>query len=127
MTAASRSVLVFGVYLLALGSGLLLVPDVLLALFGQPPATDPWLRVVGLVVLVVALYYLSAARSGTEAFFRWTTWGRPMAGVALIIMIAAGLLPRFVALLAFLDLAGAAWTAAALHRAHRAGGRNGVS
>jgi uncharacterized membrane protein len=127
MTAASRSVLVFGVYLLALGSGLLLVPDVLLALFGQPPATDPWLRVVGLVVLVVALYYLSAARSGTEAFFRWTTWGRPMAGVALIIMIAAGLLPRFVALLAFLDLAGAAWTAAALNRAHRAGGRNGVS
>jgi hypothetical protein len=122
MTAAARSVLVFGIYLLALGLGLLLVPDALLALFGRPPATDPWLRVVGLVVIVVALYYLSAARSGIEAFFRWTTWGRPLAGAALVLMIGAGLLPRFVALLAVLDLAGAVWTAVALHRAHRAGG-----
>ncbi len=117
----------FGLYLVALGLGLLLAPNALLALFGQPAVTDPWLRVVGLVVLVVALYYLSAAQSGTEAFFRWTTWGRPMAGVALVVMIGAGLLPGFVALLAVLDLAGAAWTAVALHRADRAGGRNGVS
>jgi len=122
MTGAARSVLVFGIYLLGLGLGLLLAPDALLAFFGQPPVTDPWLRVVGLVVIVLALYYLSAARSGNEAFFRWTTWGRPLAGGALVIMISVGLLPRFTALLAVLDLAGAAWTAVALHRAHRAGG-----
>jgi hypothetical protein len=122
MTGAARSVLAFGVYLLGLGLGLLLVPDALLALFGQPAATDPWLRVVGLVVTVLALYYLSAAKAGIEAFFRWTTWGRPLAGAALVIMISVGLLPRFTALLAVLDLAGAAWTAVALHRARRAGG-----
>jgi hypothetical protein len=121
MTGAAKSVLGFGVYLLGLGLGLLLAPDALLALFGQPPATDPWLRVVGLVVIVLALYYLSAARSGIEAFFRWTTWGRPLAGGALLIMIGAGLLPRFTAVLAVFDFAGAAWTAFALHRAHRAG------
>lgn len=127
MTAAARSVLAFGVYLLALGLGLLLAPDAMLALFGRPPATDPWLRVVGLVVIILALYYLSAARSGVEAFFRWTLWGRPLAAVALLVLMGAGVLPAFVALLAALDFAGAAWTAAALRGARRAGGRNGVS
>ena len=121
MTGAARSVQVFGIYLLGLGTGLLLAPDALLALFGQSPATDPWLRVVGLVVIVLALYYLSAARYGVEAFFRWTMWGRPLAGGALIIMIGVGLLPRFTALLAVVDFVGAAWTAVALRKAHRAG------
>jgi hypothetical protein len=121
MTPAAKSVLVFGIYLLALGMGLLVAPTAMLALFGRPPATDPWLRVVGLVVIVLGLYYLSAARYGIVAFFRWTTWGRPLAGVALFVMIAAGLLPRFTALLAVLDFAGAAWTAAALRGMDRAG------
>ena|SRR5258706_8256492 len=120
MTSAAKSVLVFGLYLLALGGGLLAAPDAMLALFGRPPASDPWLRVVGLVVIVVGLYYVSAARSGVVAFFRWTTWGRPLAGGALLIMMGAGLLPRFTVLLAVLDFAGAAWTAMALRGTDRA-------
>jgi hypothetical protein len=114
MTAAARSVAVFGWYLLALGAGLLAAPDLMLELFARPPATDPWLRVVGLVVIVLGLYYLSAARAEVTVFFRWTTWGRPLAAAVLLALAAAGTLPRFVVLLAAADVAGAAWTWATL-------------
>ena len=114
MSAAARSIAVFGIYLLLLGTGLLLAPDAMLALFGRPPATDPWLRVVGIVSLVLSFYYLRAARAGVEAFFRWTIQGRPLAAVALAVLAAAGTLPPFVLLLAAVDLGGAAWTWMAL-------------
>jgi len=37
--------------MLALGLGLLLVPNLLLGLFGFPPSREVWIRVVGLLVL----------------------------------------------------------------------------
>jgi hypothetical protein len=119
MSRAAISILAFGGYLLVLGMGLLLIPDVLLALFGQPPAREPWLRVVGLVALVLSLYYVCAAREEVTAFFRWTLAGRTLAAAVLIVLVAAGIAPRFVLLLAALDLLCAAWTWLALGRDRR--------
>jgi hypothetical protein len=119
VSAAARSVAAFGVYLLVLGAGLMLAPDLMLAIFGRPPATDPWLRVVGIVTLVLSFYYLRAARAGVETFFRWTVLGRPFAAAALVVLVAAGPLPPFVLLLAAADLAGAAWTWVALRQTGR--------
>lgn len=114
MSRAARSVLAFGIYLLVLGAGLLVVPNTLLALFRQPPTQEPWLRVVGLVVLVLGLYYVSAAREQVTAFFRWTLWGRPLAVVVLVALVIAGIAPAFVLILCAIDLMCAAWTFAAL-------------
>jgi uncharacterized protein YjeT (DUF2065 family) len=62
MSAAAASILAFGIYLVALGTGLLLAPNGMLALFGRPSTSEPWLRVVGLVALVLGTYYAAAAR-----------------------------------------------------------------
>ena len=118
MSRAARSVLAFGVYLATLGVGLLVRPDAMLALFGQPPSADPWLRILGIVVLVLGLYYLSAAVSGNSAFYRWTTWGRPLAAAILVLLAATDLAPRFVLFFAAFDVATAVWTWLAL-RAER--------
>lgn len=104
------SIFAFGLYLVGLGAGLLLAPDTMLALFRQPPTHEPWLRVVGIISIVLGLYYASAARSGTTAFFRWTLWGRPVAAALLFGLVALAIAPRFVLLLAGLDLFGVAWT-----------------
>ena len=114
MSRAARSVLAFGVYLAVLGLGLVVLPDTMLALFGQPPSTEPWLRVVGIVVLVLALYYVCAAVTGMTAFYRWTTWGRPLAVAILIVLTAVNLAPPFVLILGAVDVAGALWTWLAL-------------
>ena len=86
----------------------------MLAIFGRPPEPGPWLRVVGLVVLVLALYYLAAARTGLTAFFRFTVWGRPFAALILLALTVVQVTPPFVLILAGIDVAAAVWTARAL-------------
>jgi hypothetical protein len=117
MKDAARSILAFGIYLVGLGTGLLLAPDTMLALFGQPPTAEPWLRVVGLVALVLGTYYVAAARAGLRPFFGWTVKGRAFGAVVLVLLVVRDLAPAFVLLMAALDAAGAAWTAVALRRA----------
>ena len=41
---------------------MLVVPNVLLPLFGLPETTEVWVRVVGMPVLILDLYYCGAAR-----------------------------------------------------------------
>jgi len=117
MSAAAASVLAFGIYLMTLGTGLLLAPNVMLALFGRPPTSEPWLRVVGLVALVLGTYYVAAARAGVAAFFGWTVKGRLFGAAVLAVLVAKGIAPAFVLLMAAADAAGAAWTAVVSRRA----------
>ena len=118
-SGATRSVLAFGIYLLTLGSGLLLAPDLMLALFRQPPTHEPWLRVVGVVVLVLGLYYVRAARERVTAFYRWTVGGRLLAVLILFALLALRWVPGFVLILAVVDLAGIGWTWRALRAMDR--------
>jgi hypothetical protein len=75
--APSRlSILVFAVYLTGLGSGLLLAPRRVLPLFGFAPPLDFWVRLLGGILLILALYYYLAARADDRTFYRWTVWGR---------------------------------------------------
>ena len=115
--AAARSVAVFGAYLVALGLGLALAPNTMLALFRQPPTTEPWLRIVGIVATVLGGYYLAAARGEATVFFRASVWGRAAGAAAFAILVACGMAPKFILMMAAFDAAGAAWTWTALRSA----------
>ena len=75
-SASRLSILVFALYLTTLGSGILLAPGRVLPLFGFAPPLDFWVRLLGGILLILALYYFLAARAGERAFYRWTVWGR---------------------------------------------------
>ena len=70
MNKSARSVFIFGLYLALLGVILLVAPNFLLVMFFLPNTTEVWIRVVGVVVLFLAFYYIQAARSGMTDFFR---------------------------------------------------------
>ena len=72
MSKAALSVFVFGLYVLLLGVLLVLVPNFVIGLFGVEPTTEVWIRVVGMVLFLVGIYYLVAARAELTALFRWT-------------------------------------------------------
>ena len=117
MTAAAKSVLFFGLYLVIVGVGLLAAPNTLLGPLGFPAAEETWLRVVGILALVLAAYYVLAARADLTAFFRWTVSVRIAVFVAFLALAILGLAPRPLALLGAVDLAGALWTLFALRAA----------
>jgi len=116
MTAAARSILVFGAYLLALGMALLLSPDTLLRPFGFAPTGDVWIRVVGMLSGILGFYYLQAARAGLAAFFRWTVPVRLSVLIIFAVFVALGMAPPALLLFGAVDAAGALWTWSALRR-----------
>lgn len=73
-----------------------------------------WIRILGIVVFVLALYFVQASREGVTAFFRWTMWGRSIVVVAFVALVALGMAPRVLILFAAIDAAGALWTALTL-------------
>lgn len=117
MSSAARSVFVFGLYLLVTAAGLLLAPNLVLGPVGIPPTNEPWIRVVGVTVASLAVYYVVAARAEYVALMRATVWVRFGVLVAFSALVAAGIAPAPLIVFGVVDAFGAAWTWAALRSA----------
>ena len=114
---AKLSIMVFGVYAMLTGVVLIISPNTLLGMFGMPPASEIWIRVAGLLALIVGYYYWACGRAGAVAFFRATIPGRLafcVGGAMLVALVGA---PVQLLMFGAADLAGAAWTAWALRSA----------
>ena len=126
MTKAARSVFVFSIYLFILGSILVVVPNRLLSLFGFPHTGEVWVRVVGMLVLILGFYYLTAARRELTPMLRATVFGRSAVLIFFTAFVLLGFAPPALILFGAIDALGAVWTAVAL-RDGTAGSRNGYT
>jgi len=119
MSKAAFSVFVFSIYLFVLGLILLIVPNVLLMPFGFSETTEVWVRVVGMLVLILGLYYSTSARNELTPMLRATVYARLSVLLFFIAFVALGQAPPALILFGVVDAAAAAWTLLAL----RADGR----
>ena len=110
MHSAALSLLVYGIYLLANGLGLLLTPAVPFSLLGVPYADDPWVRVLGLVVGEIGFYFVYAARAGLAGLYPATVWARCVAALVFIALVVLKAGPPQLLLFAAVDLLAAGWT-----------------
>ena len=90
MSKAAFSVFVFSIYLFLLGLILLIVPNALLLPFGFPETTDVWVRVVGMLVLILGLYYSTSARNELTPMLRATVYARLSVLLFFIAFVALG-------------------------------------
>jgi len=116
MNSPAQTLLGFGGYLLVLGAVLVLVPNTLLTVAGMAPTVEVWVRVAGMLVLVLGAYYVLAALADLREFIRWTMPLRVVAATFLALFVLLGYAPAVMLLFAAIDLAGAAWTWFALRR-----------
>jgi len=116
MNAATTSIRIFGVYLVLLGAALIVAPNAVLAPFGLPATTEVWLRVVGVLATALGFYYGQAARSELVPFYRATIVARIFVFVCFGAFVLLGFANPALALFGAVDLAGAIWTATALHK-----------
>ncbi|MBW1784279.1 MAG: hypothetical protein JRL30_26505 [Deltaproteobacteria bacterium] len=117
MSKAALSIFVFGIYLAIIGLGFLLIPNTILGVFGIPPTTEPWIRVVATILLILSYYLIQAARNELTIFFRLTVHGRASVIVFFTAFVVLGVAPPVLILFAVVDLAAAIWTALALRPA----------
>src|SRR2546428_11054544 len=90
MTPAARSIRVFAMYLFLLALVLLIAPNALLRAFGLPPASEVWIRVIGMLVAFLGVYYWTAAAAELTPFFRAALLTRFTVPVFFFIFVGAG-------------------------------------
>jgi len=110
MSRSARSVFVFSVYLYLLGFVLVVTPDTLLRIFKFPETDGLWIRVVGMLVIILGFYYSHVARAELRPFFVWTVIARTSVLLFFIAFVIAGLAPPALILFGVIDFAGAMWT-----------------
>lgn len=114
MSKSATSVLVFGIYLIVIGLGFLFMPNTVLGLFGLPTTTEPWIRVVAMLLLILSYYYIQTARNEDKAFFRFTVHGRASVIVFFLAFVLLNIAPAALILFGVVDLLAAIWTGLAL-------------
>lgn len=113
MTAAARSIQVWSIYVLILGTGVAVVPNLILSTLDVPETEEVWIRVLGMLLVVLALYYWDAARYETRNLFVASVLGRAFVAASLVVLWLTGA-PWQLLLFAAVDAAGAVWTFSAL-------------
>ncbi|HXD39884.1 MAG TPA: hypothetical protein VN649_04940 [Ramlibacter sp.] len=120
MSYPAKTLFGFGCYLLLLGAGLVLFPNAVLALFGVAPTVEVWIRVAGVLVLLIGAYDVLAALSELHQFIRWSVPLRASVILFFAVFVLLGYAPAVLLLFGLIDLVCAVWTWIALRQSSRA-------
>lgn len=118
-TSPATTMFVFAFYLAGLAAIFLIIPNVLLSLFGLPETNEVWIRALGMVVLFLAVYYFQMARENNLTLIRTTIYTRATVPLFVIAFVALGFSSINLMLFAFPDLLGALWTWYAVNNASK--------
>lgn len=113
MSKPARSMQVWSIYVLIVGAGLAVVPNLILSTLDVAKTDEVWIRVLGVVVVALALYYWDAARHETRNFFVASVLGRLFVVASLIVFWLTGE-PWQLLFFAAVEAGGALWTYSAL-------------
>ena len=114
MSKAAKTIQIFGIYLIVTGLGFLTMPNKILTLLNVASTTEVWIYVMAMVIFLLGVYYLAAARDEAKTFFQWSVFTRSSVLLFFIAFVLLGLGEPVLIGFGFVDLAGGIWTAVAL-------------
>jgi hypothetical protein len=116
MTPSAKSVYYFGMYLVLLALILIVQPNLMLGMFGLPLTDEVWIRVVGMLVFALSIYYMVVGKTGHTLFLLVTVYVRSSIILFFIAFTLAGWVQPVIILFGAVDLLGAVWTYTALKK-----------
>ena len=116
MNSASKTVHYFSIYLMVLGATLIGVPNLLLSTCRMAETQEVWIRVVGVLVICISIYYMLMARENHARFLMMTVYVRLTVLGWFIIFVALQWAPATLILFGLVDAGAAAWTYFALKK-----------
>ena len=93
-----------------MGAGMVLIPNILLKLFGFAETNEIWIRMLGLFTFTTGIYYYYSSAHQQTAFFKATIIGRIFFFLMTVVFVFAFKQPATLALIGSVDLIGALWT-----------------
>jgi hypothetical protein len=103
-------------YVIISGLQLLFVPNFLLGMFGIAPTSEIWIRVLGMLVLVLSIYYYAIYKKGDKEIVRATVQGRLLFCAGLVMFVILGMAPPVLIGFALAETGLALWSLAELRR-----------
>jgi hypothetical protein len=110
MSKSAFSLRVFSLYMLIVGVVLIANPNWLLALFGVPETHEVWIRIVGMLVLIIGFIDFMASGYEVRLFFRWSVYARLAVPIFLIGFVVLASAPPVILVIGAIDAGGAIWT-----------------
>ncbi|NTW68964.1 MAG: hypothetical protein HGB23_03855 [Chlorobiaceae bacterium] len=110
MNKTVLSLKLFGLYMNLLGTALVLVPNLLLSFFRIAPTHEVWVRVAGVLVFNLGIYYWFSSKNPTKSFIQASIIARFFVLAAFIAFILIGFATPVFLLFGAVDAAGALWT-----------------
>ena len=115
MSKTELSIFMFGLYyIFSIGISFVLFPHYSLGVFGLVAGDDVWIRILGLMIMIIGTFYVLAVRAGLKAFYPWTVWPRFATSGLQILVVALGWAGPALLLFAGFDALTAGLTAWAL-------------
>lgn len=110
MNTAAKTVYYFGIYLFLLSAVLITYPNLLLSTFQMPETNEVWIRVVGVLVFSLGIYYVYMAITNHSFFLMITVYVRSSILLWFTGLVIAGWAPPTLILFGAVDFAAAMWT-----------------
>jgi hypothetical protein len=110
MDSTTTSIFVFGIYLVFVGAGFLLIPNILLPIFRFPKTDQPWIRVMAILVLIIAYFYFVAAHHTIVPIFWATVYGRFFVFLSFTALVLTKKSKPMLLMFGTVDALGAVWT-----------------
>ena len=118
MKSPERSMRMFGIYMILIpGLGLTAVPEFLLDIFQLSHSDNFWMaRMIGLLALMLGVYYLFMAIYETTKLYLITSINRDLAAAFMVYLWVSGQVEIAILLFAAIDGFGATWTLIAINQ-----------
>ncbi len=110
MSKSAISVFIYSIYLAINGLMLLLVPNVLLNSLGIGPTTEVWIRLAGILLMALAVYYFLAAKYELIVIMKATAFIRFTIIFFFIAFVMLNLVSSSIIIISIIDFLGGAWT-----------------
>jgi hypothetical protein len=97
-------------YVILSGLPLIFFPNVLLKILGFEPTQEIWIRILGLLVLILSIYYYRLAKYGNDKTVMATVLGRLAFCTGLVLFVIVGIGKPMLLGFAFVESLFALWT-----------------
>lgn len=116
MSPSSKSVLYFGIYLTLVGSTLLFIPNLFLSLIGVENTSEVWIRLAGILLIALSVYYIVAAKYQLPIIFKVTALIRCTIIIFFSVFVYLKMMEPVMLIFGAIDLAGGVWTYLAMKK-----------
>lgn len=110
MSKSAKSVLIFGIYIGIIGLILLIIPNMLITPFGIEPAHEVWIRLSGILLMAIAVYYYLGAKNELIVILKATAFIRITIIFFFSVFAILKLVSPNIIIFSIVDLLGGIWT-----------------